>query len=263
MSFSCLNQPLPTQLTAPTTSTHALGAKLLGHVPVAFVPNMGQWEHDASYVARFGAMTVFLQDNGWTFTLIERGHGATESMRPMGARAHGGREPKPMQGRGVAVRMSFVGASSPELAAQHQLPGRHNYFLGNTPSKWRSDVPLYGSVCYRQLYSGVDVCVREHDGHLEYDLMLQPEAPLESRAWYWALNGGSTVWARAGDANRRIAREWGSCIGSLDRMGRESSSHRAASRERCRRGVQGRSSIDPHRADLPQCSTWPARTAAS
>ena len=36
------------------------GAKLLHRVPVAFVPNLGQWEHPARYVARLGATTVLL-----------------------------------------------------------------------------------------------------------------------------------------------------------------------------------------------------------
>jgi len=160
-----------------TLQPNAEGARLLGRVPVAFVPNVGQWGHHASYVAKFGAMTVFLQDQGWTFTLVERRRGEPDAR--VGPKAFPMREPNPAPGRGVAVRMSFVGAKTPELIAEQRLPGRHNYFLGNDPSKWRSDVPLYGSVCYRQLYAGVDVRVREQGGHLEYDLMLEPKAQLE------------------------------------------------------------------------------------
>ncbi len=176
VSFLCVERPSPTHPAAPTAN--AEGTKLLGRLPVAFVPNLGQWEHQATYVARVGAMTVFLQDKGWTFTLAER-QGQTESVPPMRPRARADREPEPVQGRGVAVRMTFAGASEPKLSAEHQLPGRHNYFLGNDPTKWRSDVPLYGSVSYHQLYPGIDVRVREQDGHLEYDLMLEPQAQLE------------------------------------------------------------------------------------
>ncbi len=81
--------------------------------------------------------------------------------------------------RGVAVRMTFAGASTPTLVAEERLPGRHNYFLGNEPTRWRSDVPLYASVRYREVQPGVDVRAREHDRHFEYDLLLAPGADLD------------------------------------------------------------------------------------
>ncbi len=162
VSFLCIGRPSPSHPTTPTPNVE--GTKLLGRLPVAFVPNLGQWEHAASYVARIGAMSVFLEQKGWTFTLVER----TAKKEIENASA-----------RGVAVRMRFSGTSAPVLAAEDQLPGRHNYFLGNDPSRWRSDVPLYGAVRYRDVHPGVDVRAREHDGHFEYDLLLKPGADLE------------------------------------------------------------------------------------
>ena len=156
---------------APPTA-NAEGSKMLRRVPVAFVPNLGQWDHAARYVARVGAMTVFLEEKGWTFTLVERTAGK-ESRREKPA------TPETAPTRGVAVRMTFAGASKPVLAAEDRLPGRHHYFLGNDPAKWRSDVPLYASVRYREVQPGVDVRAREHGGHFEYDLLLQPDADLD------------------------------------------------------------------------------------
>ncbi len=148
------------------------GAAMLARLPVAFVPNVGQWENTARYVARIGAMTVFIEEKGWTFTLVER-----TAAKEMGKEKEPANEPAPA--RGVAVRMTFAGARAPELIAEEQLPGRHNYFLGNDPSKWRSDVPLYRVVRYREVHPGVDVRAREQDGHFEYDLVLQSDAELE------------------------------------------------------------------------------------
>ena len=168
VSFLGMRRPSPELVAAP--ALHAEGTQMLGRLPVAFVPNLGQWEHAARYVARVGAMTVFLEQQGWSFTVVER-----KSSKLWG-RGDGADE-KPA--RGVAVRMTFAHAMQPELIAEQRLPGVHNYFLGNDPSKWRSDVPLCGAVRYREVYSGVDVRAREHDGHFEYDLLLQPGADLE------------------------------------------------------------------------------------
>ena len=93
----------------------------LSALPAAFVPNFGQWEHRTRYVARIGAMTVFLEENGWTFTLVER-TGKNENAQQADGRA--AREPRPEHGRGVAVRMTFAGAGTAELSAAAAPVGR-------------------------------------------------------------------------------------------------------------------------------------------
>jgi hypothetical protein len=165
VSFLCIERPAPADRITP--ATHAEGTKRLARLPVAFVPNLGQWPHCARYVARIGAMTVFLEEQGWTFTMVERTGEQKQE-----------KENENELVRGAAVRMAFAGAQVAELVAAEQLPGRHHYFLGNDPTKWRSEVPLYRSVHYRDVHPGVDVRAREHDGHFEYDLLLQPGAEL-------------------------------------------------------------------------------------
>src|SRR6187402_1180161 len=40
--------------------------------PQVFVENRGQWDGDFLYRTRLGAMTVFVEKRGWTFTLVDR-----------------------------------------------------------------------------------------------------------------------------------------------------------------------------------------------
>src|SRR2546426_6077837 len=40
---------------------------------------------------------------------------------------------------------------------QEELPGKANYFIGNDPSKWRTDVPTYAKVQYTNVYPGIDL----------------------------------------------------------------------------------------------------------
>lgn len=54
-----------------------------------------------------------------------------------------------------------------------------NFFYGQDPSRWRTQVPTYGEVHYRDLYPGVDVVVRKSGGGIEYDLLLHPGASLD------------------------------------------------------------------------------------
>ncbi len=56
------------------------------------------------------------------------------------------------------------------------LPGKVNYFFGNDPSQWHTDVPTYAKVKYHDLYPGVDMTYYGNGRQLEYDFILAPGA---------------------------------------------------------------------------------------
>ena len=64
--------------------------------------------------------------------------------------------------------------SAPEIVGVDELPGKVNYFIGNDPRKWRTDVPTYAKVKYREVYPGVDLVYYGNQQHLEYDFVLAP-----------------------------------------------------------------------------------------
>jgi uncharacterized protein (TIGR03437 family) len=56
-------------------------------------------------------------------------------------------------------------------------PGITSYFLGNDPKKWRSGVPHFARVQYKDIYSGIDLIYYHNaEGRLEYDFIVQPGA---------------------------------------------------------------------------------------
>jgi hypothetical protein len=56
------------------------------------------------------------------------------------------------------------------------LPGIVNYFIGDDPSKWRTNIPTYQKVGYKDLYPGIDLVYYGNQGQLEYDLIVAPGA---------------------------------------------------------------------------------------
>ncbi len=164
----------------PITET-AQANELIQRQPGHFVPNLGQWDHPASFVHRSGPMTLFLQERGWVVDLVERPIEPEAETREPGAihRPMPGDGSQDQKIRGVALRMTFTGdAHVPEILGEKKLAGHHNYFLGNDENRWRTDVPLYGSVRYENLYPGIDLRLREMNGVPEYDLLLSPGADL-------------------------------------------------------------------------------------
>src|SRR5208337_2745882 len=71
-----------------------------------------------------------------------------------------------------------------------ELPGKSNYFIGNDPQKWRTNVPNYAKVRYQGVYPGVDlVYYGNQGGRLEYDFVVAPGA--DPRAIRFALETGN------------------------------------------------------------------------
>jgi hypothetical protein len=76
------------------------------------------------------------------------------------------------------VRLRLVGAM-PDAAVtgSEELPGKANYFIGNDPKKWRTNVPTYEKVRYHNVYPGVDLeYYGNQGGQLEYDFIVAPGA---------------------------------------------------------------------------------------
>src|SRR5207245_3729643 len=55
-------------------------------------------------------------------------------------------------------------------------PGHVNYFIGNDPAKWRTDVPTYGKVRYAGVYPGVDLVYYGNQKQAEFDFVLSAGA---------------------------------------------------------------------------------------
>ncbi|MBI4166047.1 MAG: SBBP repeat-containing protein [Acidobacteria bacterium] len=57
-----------------------------------------------------------------------------------------------------------------------ELPGKSNYFIGNDPKKWRTNVRNYAKVKYQSVYPGIDLVYYGNQGQLEYDFVVAPGA---------------------------------------------------------------------------------------
>ena len=83
--------------------------------------------------------------------------------------------------RTLWCRLQLVGANpNATLAGEGELPGKSNYFLGNDPKQWRTNVPTYAKVRYENVYPGIDLIYYGNQRQLEYDFIVAPGANPES-----------------------------------------------------------------------------------
>src|SRR5580692_4746256 len=148
-----------------------------GKLPLAFEANQGQTAPEVRYLAHGQSYQLFLTNQEAVLTLRQpatSGAKSSKGVSPVAARAH--RKSNAALKTSV-LRMHFDGANpAAEIAGTKQLPGKTNYFVGNDPKKWHTDVPSYEAVCYRGVYPGVDVLFYGREQRLEYDFVVAPGA---------------------------------------------------------------------------------------
>lgn len=148
-------------------------ATVFSSMPLGFEPNQGQTDQQVRFLARGRGYTLFLTGNEAVLKLQESGVRSEKS----GVRNQEPGVGRKSKERASIVRMHLVGADpSSKIVGTGRLSSVSNYFLGNDPSKWRSDVPQFARVRYQQVYPGVDLVYYGNQGQLEYDFEVAPGA---------------------------------------------------------------------------------------
>ena len=173
--FTCLLLLLtcaPAQTVAPAAhpETSAQRASIVegyGRLPLAFEANQGQTDPQVKFVSRGAGYNLFLTNTEAVLTL--RRASRQESNSPT-ARAL-----PPREKESAVLRMKLVDANAKtEVSGQNELSGKSNYFIGNDPKKWHTNVRQYARVRYAEVYPGVDLVYYGNQRELEYDFVLQP-----------------------------------------------------------------------------------------
>jgi Beta-propeller repeat len=120
-------------------------------LPVVFEANQGQADARVKFLSRAPGYALFVTQSG--VILADRRAGQTVRVRLLGAQ------------------------QDPEIVGLKPLPGRSHYFLGRNPANWRTNVPTYGAVAYRNAYPGIDAVYRADAGsRIEQEFVIQPRA---------------------------------------------------------------------------------------
>jgi Bacterial Ig-like domain (group 3)/Beta-propeller repeat len=176
-----------------------------GKLPLSFEANHGQADGRVKFLSRTSAYTLFL--TGDEAVLALRGS-AAKKPAPKGASGYGGdtvslkrypdtnphpdtnpnprTNPNPAANPNPATPPSMTGGvlrmklrdANPgaKVSGLDELAGTSNYFIGNEPAKWRTNVPTYAKVKYEGIYSGIDLVYYGNQRRVEYDFVVAPGA---------------------------------------------------------------------------------------
>jgi len=146
---------------------------------LSFTANEGQWPSHVLIATNVDGNTVWFTSEGVYHeltALVDRD--ARESTLELGTEPSD--QPTTTAQR-YTVRARFENArSTPTVRGEGLQEYRCNYFIGNDPSQWRTNVPNYSAIVYEDIYPGIDIVYRGSECQLEYDLLIAPGADLES-----------------------------------------------------------------------------------
>jgi uncharacterized repeat protein (TIGR01451 family) len=148
------SEPPAPSLTNPTIAPD------FGVLPLSFVPNAGQTDPAARFQAHSMGGTLFLTPNEVVLSLPVGGQQPAANLQQpaqLGPRSSFVHRPENAPASSV-IRLRFEGANpTPQIAGTDRLPGIVNYFIGNDPAHWHTELPTYGEIVYRELYPGIDL----------------------------------------------------------------------------------------------------------
>jgi Bacterial Ig-like domain (group 3)/Abnormal spindle-like microcephaly-assoc'd, ASPM-SPD-2-Hydin/Beta-propeller repeat len=129
-------------------------------IPLEFETNQGQAPSRYSFVAHGPAYALGLSASEMALTLHRPVDRNSSKQDPNSLKA--------IPSANLDLRLLGANGASAALGLDPQ-PGRSNYFIGNDPSKWQTNVPQFGRVKFAQVYPGIDLIFHGNDQQLEYD----------------------------------------------------------------------------------------------
>jgi len=131
-----------------------------GKMPMRFEANQGQADANVKFLARGAGYRLFLTENESVIAMRKPLTIGSSSASETGNLAS------------TSLRLRLLGANAtPTVSGMEKLPGKTNYFLGNDPKQWRTEVPAFASVRYTGVYPGVDLIYHGRQSQLEFDFV--------------------------------------------------------------------------------------------
>lgn len=132
----------------------------LPRVPLAFVENRGQVDMSVRYMGTGPEFRAWFKDR----SVVLRHDRTTVRIEFEGS---------------VLPPRVIGGRTEIAISADHPTGARANFLYGNDPRRWRTDLPLFGSIHYSGLWAGVDLTYEVEDGRLKAEYLVAPGASVE------------------------------------------------------------------------------------
>ncbi|MEO0065444.1 MAG: hypothetical protein RI983_770, partial [Bacteroidota bacterium] len=170
-----------------------------------FVENKGQWDPSIYFKSDLQSSAFVLTKNGYRvlqhsikdFEAIANsrhsGHqnSTVKKKSQVKPKFQGGDKNEELVLKSHVYEVKFLNANpNPTIIKEKPVGGISNYFIGNDPKKWATDVKTFQSVTYKNMYPNIDIRYYTNNGVLKYDIIVHPGGdPSKIILFYEGTNG--------------------------------------------------------------------------
>jgi len=139
----------------------------------SFMENKGQWASNVLFKAKFAGGNMWIQQHKFVFHIqdfsaLHASHFGTDH-------SHDDHTAHSIENKEHVVHFNFRNSNSvQEIETSGPTSFYHNYFIGNDPTKWASEVRGYAQATLLNFYSGIDLKLIEQKDQLKYEFHIQP-----------------------------------------------------------------------------------------
>lgn len=140
--------------------------------PVKFIENKGQWDKEIKFMAQIPGGVLQIRQQGLHYIFVD--NNALYEMK----HSRQTDEIKPLKAHGLTV---FFEDSNPKFTvfANNSMAETQNYFYGNDPNNWATDVKAYGEIWLKNIYQGIDLRLYSTENTLKYEFIVAPNVSTE------------------------------------------------------------------------------------
>jgi len=141
----------------------------LNNLPLLFIANQGQMDGTVLYYSSAPGKNIYLTTDSICFDLERPG------ANPMYNEAAYTGSTTAQEYQRFAFSMTFEGAKNiPDIICREKTESIFNYFTGNGPSAWRTNIPAYNEILYQNIYENIDLRLYGQEGAFTYDFIVHP-----------------------------------------------------------------------------------------
>ncbi len=154
-------------------------------LPLSFISNAGQTDSRVEFMAHSWGGRLFFTSEELVLSLPNPDPAVETGVTP----------PPP-----TVLRVQFDGANpSPQISGGEKLSGIVNYFIGNDPDEWQTNIATYAGLTYIDLYPGIDLHYEGQQGLLKSTYTIAPGVDPAQIGWRYRGAGKVRIEAETGD----------------------------------------------------------------
>jgi gliding motility-associated-like protein len=143
--------------------------------PIKFIQNKNQWPSSIDFAARIPAGSILVSSGSIAYNFLD--YKRIDDLHELTHVNNNDGEEGNSLIRGHSVVVNFIGANRQSAPLPFGKSNEYyNYFIGNDPEKWASEVYAFNGFIYPEFYKGIDFKMYGSGENIKYDFIVSPNA---------------------------------------------------------------------------------------